>query len=519
MVISSLASGETVGQSGRIPAWTPCSADPVFFNCQECEIGSDPCRLRQDDSLRHWRAAQYGRHSGPLSANEERDNEIESKIIRLLHSHGVSINVSLLLEYLPRETLGSITTIELENLLRKSPKFVESSPRMFRLSDWPQEEGVGASFLPLPVSSGTQLETLIENSPTLGAPTQTRLFKEYGGLNLLASFETRQAARTALDETVHDCLETVLSRRGWTIRTMHKYAVGSGPVPNGDVFTEDDVSVTSRLLSAVSAGELLTRMSPVKASRQALEVRQVLLLGNLRLVAHEARIRAHGGFLTVADLFQIGTIGLMTAMERFDPFRGFQFSTYATYWIRQAISREQANLDRSIRLPVHVIEELNSLLQRRVRLESELQRNLTTVELANELNREPDRVEFLLQLAHPPASLDSLLAGGHSAVEEQLLLCETSDSEERRNLSNGIIRDAVEKVLSLLSDREAQVIKLRFGIRGEGPQTLEQVGQHFGVTRERIRQIEANALKTLRQPKYAYQLRDLLYLQDSGEHG
>ena len=512
MVFASVALGETVDQTARIPAWTPCSADPVFFDCQECEIGWSPCRLRLDDSLRHWRAAQYSRHSGPLSAHEERDNKIESEITRLLRSHGVSVNVSVLLEYVPEETLSGITAIELENLLRKSPRFVESSPRMFKLKDVLQAECSRASFGPLPISSGTQLESLIENSPTLGVTNQTRLFKEFGGLNLLASFETGQTARTALDEIMHDCLENVLSMYGWTIRTLQKYAIGPETVPNNEVSTEGAVSVTSRLLSAVAAGELLTRMSPAEALKRVPEVREVLLRGNLRLVVYEARIRAHGGFLSFADLVQIGTIGLMTAMDRFDPFRGFQFSTYATHWIRQAISREQANLDRSIRLPVHVIEELNPLLQRRTRLESDLNRSVTNVELANELGLQLDRVEFLLQLAHPPASLNLLIEEGAGAVEKELILHDTADRYEQMNLSNRIVGDVVERVLSSLSSREAQVIKLRFGLGGGNPQTLEQVGQYFGVTRERIRQIESRALKKLREPKIAYQLRDLLHL-------
>ena len=424
--------------------------------------------------------------------------------------HGVSVNVNLLLEYVPRETLGGITAIELGNLLRKSPKVVESSPRMFKVKDSFREECSGASFGPLPISSGTQLESLIENSPTLGAPRQTRLFKEFGGLNLLASFDKRQTARIALDEIVHNCLGTVLSRRGWTIRTMHKCAVGPEAVPNSAALTDYDISVTSRLLSAVSAGELLTRMSPIEASKLVREVREVLLLGNLRLVAHEARIRAHGGFLTFADLVQVGSIGLMTAMEKFDPFRGFQFSTYATYWIRQAISREQANLDRNVRLPVHVIEALNALLQRRWELESDLNRIPTNVELANELGLGLERVEILLQLARVPESLDLLMEDGAGAVEKESRLYETANSGERSGLSNWIVRDAVEKVLLSLSSREAQVIKLRFGIEGGHAKTLEQVGQHFGVTRERIRQIEARALKILRRPKNAVQLRDLL---------
>ena len=511
MVLASFASGDTVDQAARIPTWTPCSTDPVSFDCHDCEIGWSPCRLRLDDSLRHWRAAQYSRRSGLLSAYEERDNEIESEIVRLLHSHGVSVNVSLLLEYVPRETLNGITALELENLLRKSPKFVESSPRMFKLKDSLQDDGCVASFGPLPISPGTQLESLIENSPTLGAPRQTHLFKEFVGLNLLASFDIKQTARIALDGIVHDCLEAVLSRRKWTIRTMHKYAVGPETVPSNGVLTEDDVLVTSRLLSAVSASELLTRLSPAEASNLVPEVREALILGNLRLVAHEARKRANGGFLTFADLVQIGTIGLITAVEKFNPFLGFQFSTYATNWIRQAIGREQANLDRSIRLPIHVIEELNSLLQRRQELESDLNRSPTNVELANELSLGLDRVEFLLQLARPPESLDLLMEEGADAVEKESRLHESADSGERINLWDWIARDAVERVLVSLSSREAQVIKLRFGIGGNHAQTLEQIGQHFGLTRERIRQIEEKALRKLRRPKNAYPLRDLLW--------
>ena len=282
MVLRSLASGDTVDQAARIPTWTPCSTDPVSFDCQECEIGWSHCKLRLDDSLRHWRASQYSRHSGLLSADEERDNDIESEIVRLLFSHGVSVNGSLLFEYVSKKVLAGITVTDLENLLRKSPNFVESSPRMFKLKDSLQEEGGIASFKPLPVSSGTQLESLIEDSPTLGVARQTRLFKEFGGLSLLASFDTRHTAMIVLDETLHNCLEAVLSRRGWTIRAMHKYAVGPETVPSNGVLTEDDLSVTSRLLFAVSASELLTRMSPAEALKLVPEVRETLFLGKYK---------------------------------------------------------------------------------------------------------------------------------------------------------------------------------------------------------------------------------------------
>ena len=510
MVLASFASGDTVDQATRIPAWTPCSTDPVSFDCQDCEIGWSPCRLRLDDSLRHWRAAQYNRYSGLLSANEERDNEIEIEIVRLLLSHGVSVNVSLLLDYVPTETLDGITATELENLLKRSPKFVESSPRMFKLKDSLQDEGFVASFGPLPISSGTQLESLIKNSPTLGVPKQTRLFKKLCGLNLLVSFDSRQTARIVLDEIVSDCLEAVLSKRGWTLRTMHKYAVGPETVPSKGVFTENDVSVTNRLLSAVSASELLTKMSPAEAFKLVPEVKGALILGNLKLVAHLARIRANGGFLTFADLVQIGTIGLMMAMERFDPFRGFQFSTYATHWIRQAIGRGQANLDRSIRLPVHLLEELNSFLQRQQKIESDSNWSLTIEELANELGLGLNRVKYLLQLARPPESLDLLMEESADVVEKELRLHESAEGREPINLLDWIARDAVKEALASLSSREAQVIELRFGIGGKDPLTLEQIGQRFGLTRERIRQIEARAMRKLRKSSNTYELRDLL---------
>ena len=508
MVLDS--SSDEFSRAARVPSWTPCSTDPEFFDCRDCEIGWSPCRLRLDESLRHWRAARYSRRSGPLSENDERDNAIESEIIRLLLSHGISVNADLLLEYVPRGILDGITEDELENLLRKSPKFLESSPRMFKLKGSIGEESSIGSFLPLPITSGTQLASLIDDSPTLGAPRQTQLFKKFGGLNLLSSFETKQNARVTLDKIANQCLETVQKKRGWTIQTVHMFAVGPDSVPNSKSLTDEDVLVTSRLLSAVAAGELLTRMSPADACRLVLEIKQTLILGNLKLVARVARIRANGGFLTFADLLQIGTIGLMTAIERFDPFRGFQFSTYATYWIRQAIGRDQANLNRCIRLPVHVVEGLNSLLKRRQEFEADLNRLPTNAELAGELKLGHDRVEVLLQLERPPESLDLMLEYGAGALENELTDLDSANVGDPIDLLNWVFKDAVEKMLVSLSSREAQVLKLRFGIDVDHAQTLEQVGQHFGLTRERIRQIEKEALKKLQRPEYEHQMRDLL---------
>ena len=384
---------------------------------------------------------------------------------------------------------------------------------MFKLTD-PASHSFEPSFGPLPISSGTQLESLIQVSSTLGRPTQTRLFKEYAGLKLVASFETWQDARTGLDEMIDCCLEEVLSARRWNIRKVYRYAIGPEPVPISSEHSEFSIEKSSRLLSAVMAGELLERVSPSKAYANATAVRRRLLLGNLRLAAREARVRAHGDFLTFAELFQIGTIGLMTALEKFDPFRGFQFSTYAFNWIRQAITREQADLNRVIRLPVHLVEQINRVLNRRWEMELREHRIPTIVELADELNYQPERIRDLIELAIPPFSLDSLLEDDYSGVENQLRFHETPECEEGTCLSQRLIWDALDQVLMTLSDREEEVIKRRFGLGGHDPQTLERIGQFLGVSRERIRQIEAKALKRLRHRTRKQKLLDLLYGAD-----
>ena len=500
----------------RLPDWTPCSEDPEDFDCEECEVGWTACKLKLDDSLRHSRAIQKARFKSPVrfSRNEERDLRIESETVKLLQSHGVAVNGRILLEYLPKKVLDGVTAGELDNLLHVSKKFADSSPGMFKLAANQCSDDHNGSVRQLPVSSGTELQFLLDASPPLSAGVQSILFKRYRGLKTLSSFETRQQASISLDKTIDELLDSVASRRGWSVRSIHKFAVGPESLPtsqnNNGPLSDEDIFSTSELLAAISASEICTNSADFPGPGSLVSFAQDLILHNLRLVAKEARANAHGGFLEFSDLFQVGVIGLMTAIDRFDPYRGYQFSTYATHWIKQSITRELANTNRTVRLPVHMVEQLNAFLKDREILYTELGRHPTVSELASESGLESARVQWLLELASPMIPLEHLSCDEDGYVANSIKVIEELDDDIWRSAFDGSLKDSVKSVLSTLSSREEEVLRLRFGIECDRNHTLEEIGQMVGVTRERVRQIESKAIGKIRKPPYINQLKDLL---------
>lgn len=507
---------DAVGPVIRLPDWTPCSEDPEDFDCEECEIGWTNCRLRLDESLRHSRAVQKARFKSPIrfSRNEERDLRIESETVEFLQSHGIAVNGKILLEYLPKGVLGGITAGELDDLLHASGKFVESSPGMFKLAADPYGGDQSGFVRHLPISSGTELQLLLEASPPLSANAQLILFKHYRGLRTLSSFDTRQQANISLDSTISNLLDSVSSRRGWSLRTIHRLAVGPDSVPtsgnNSTSLSHEDFSSTSELLSAISASEICTNSADFPDPGSLISFAQDLVLHNLRLVAKEARANASGGFLAFSDLFQVGAIGLMTAIDRFDPYRGYQFSTYATYWIKQSITREISNTNRTVRLPVHMVEQLNAFLKEREIIYAEFGRPPTVPELASELGLDSARVRFLLELSSPIISLEHLLVEDGGAVIDETQNCGDASDALWVAVSDNSIKNSVGSVLSMLSPREEKILKLRFGIECDRNHTLEEIGGIFGITRERVRQIESKAIGKMRKPPLINQLSDLL---------
>lgn len=285
--------------------------------------------------------------------------------------------------------------------------------------------------------------------------------------------------------------------------------------PNAAVYLDDDVADDSVRLYLREIGKI-----PLLNAEEELALAQRVVAGdkkakdemaeaNMRLVVSIAK-RYVGRGLDLLDLIQEGNTGLLRAVEKFDPDKGFKFSTYATWWIRQAITRAIADQARTIRIPVHMVETINKLLRTQRRLTQELNREPSNEEIATEMEIDVDKVEHIMKIKQDISSLDASIRDD----EEDSVLADFIEDEDtispEESATGQLLKEQVKDMLGALTEREQKILKLRFGLEDGKSHTLEEVGQEFSVTRERIRQIEAKALAKLRKHRDAKKLHDYI---------
>ncbi|HTL87568.1 MAG TPA: RNA polymerase sigma factor RpoD, partial [Acidimicrobiia bacterium] len=330
---------------------------------------------------------------------------------------------------------------------------------------------------------------------------------------------TRGSGESEADSEIAATRPTRVHSEGGSFDPVRMYLKEIGKVPL--LTAEQEVTLAKRIEAGLNAtatleaeGEPLSESSIARwqaVQRDGELARRQLTEANLRLVVSIAK-RYVGRGMALLDLIQEGNLGLIRAVEKFDYTKGFKFSTYATWWIRQAITRAIADQARTIRIPVHMVETMNKVLRISRQMLQELGREPTIDEIAAKVELTPDKVRDIQRIAQEPVSLetpvgeedDSLLG---DFVEDPNVIAPATAA------ARALLSEAIEEALQELNDRERAVVRLRFGLDDGQIRTLEEVGKEFGVTRERIRQIESKTLAKLRHPTRSQRLRD--YLEES----
>lgn len=502
--------------------WTPCASDPFEFDCADCDIGWTDCRMRSDPDLRIFRAFQQQTEL----VNELREVETTGspapllvEIDHTLRRQGAPTPIVVLSAILSRSPNIPVSVSAIMGIIRGSDRIEVSTTGMA----WFKSERSVEAKEPEPRwyrdghVHGGAIAQQVGRSSKVDRSGQHLKFKKLTALRYLSEFDSPAKARRAIEQVVSRNLHPFMDRLDLTLADVSRLSASASAVqlePSSDEIKEENRT----LLTAMYADQLLDSTDFDANAEDYRELADQLTVDNLALVSRTAMAQSNGRHPGYADLMQEGTIGMMTAIEKYDPYLGYAFSTYATWWIWQAITRAKADLGQTIRFPVHVQETLGKLYRatdelkrdrRKDDSDVELDEELPDQELADAVKMPLSKIQELLERPQVQISLDEAMVEIESRGIDRFMEYE-HPSEAISLQSNYDTSEVINEVLLTLSKRERDVIRLRFGLTDGQTRTLEEIGRQYSVTRERIRQIESKALRKIRQPSRARKLCNLL---------
>ena len=359
------------------------------------------------------------------------------------------------------------------------------------------------------------LETLPDAEDEPGQLDDVFVLMQEAGIEVYEDEYQAKSQSDSEDDDSDEGVEAADLSRISTNDTVGLYLKEMSQVPLLE--TEQEVRLAKAIEAGREAREILSknganrgdRMRLERDIREGLAAREHLIKANTRLVVSIAK-KYMGRGVPFLDLIQEGNLGLMKAVKKFDYTRGYRFSTYATWWIRQTITRSIADQGRTIRVPVHMSDRIRRLYKTARKLEQECGRQPTPEEIAEEMDMEAHKVRWMLRVSWRPMSLERPVGDDGESDELGSFIEDKTTPMPTENASHHLLAEKIQEMLTTLSPREAKILRLRFGLTDGCSHTLEEVGQRFGLTRERIRQIEGKALRRLRHPRRSRELQDYL---------